>query len=789
MNRLTAPLDALLDALPIRDISDRLHETVLSPLQDTLAQPVATTLEAVVHKLADLSLSTTSDSSPAIIPPFNPDQDRRSPYAPEARVLLARLRAEVGRNVPPADKQNRMQDPRSPENRARKMADFAAVCARVDWAAVASTAEAVAARAGLANKYRGPVAVGEPLFGSMSACFPLVWEGCGGDGRRGRGKGRGGERDKEKEKWLLKIPINGTPGLWKPQDQRALASEVGTMRWLRRELGVKTNMHIPRVYDWDDGVGIGKEDDGNSEEGSKKKEKNRIGVPYIMMQYVEGLSAHDAWFTRWDRVGWWRPEAEDLRRGILSHVAAAMSELGRFDFDSGGAPRYEFSRDRRTGRETEDLLGVGPLRTLDAEAMLDRWLCRLSPEDKEKCERTPIYRELGPWKGKDAVKNFYTSRLDVQNVPEDSDFGGAILLKHYLKWWDESEAALRVGFDDDQSDEDDDYKEPPSPREKKRRKKPFVLTHPDLSLHNIIIDPQGKLYFIGWSGVACVPRAIGSEALPLWLVRDWNPFVYRWRDMDWPWRYQHAPWSVPVPEENRTEESASKLSGWRKYYAECMSEAKRAWRDAEKGFEEKKLQEQEARKKEAEELALKRAKLFSPKDVNSESDEEERRGRPRYRFGEGPPRKSKRKPPPPPPPPEEKPVRHVSFAEDTLPAPLDRISHSKSFSLSGGSKPCPRLNRTLLSVLPLSLHIAASDPRSRPFILQELYHRAVPSVQRWNNFEVSRLRQLTGGGTQNIPRPFEIEARELFYRMLLDCAGVPRGRHRPWAARLGDYDD
>lgn len=524
MNRLTAHLDALFGA-PIRDISDRLHETVLSPLQDTLAQPAAT-LEAVVHKLADLSLpSATSD----IIPPFDPDQDRRKPRAPDARALLARLRTEVGRGVPPADKQGRAQDPLSPENRARKVADFAAVCARVDWDAVASTAEDVAARAGLANKYRGPVAVGQPLFGGMSACFPLVWEGSGcGDGRgQRRGEGRGGERERE-EKWLLKIPINGTPGAWKPQDERALASEIGTMRWLRRELGVRTNLHIPRVYDWDDGSGIG-DDDGSEEERSRKKRKkeNRIGVPYIMMQYVEGLSAHDAWFTRWDRVGWWRPEAEDLRRGILSHVAAAMSELGRFDFDSGGAPWYEFSRDPRTGRETEDLLGVGPLRTLDVEAMLDRWLCRLSAEDRETCERAPIYRELGPWKGKDAVRNFYTSRLDSQNVPEDSDFGGAILLKHYLKWWDESEAALRVGFDDE-SDEDDDYKEPPSPREKKkRRKKPFVLTHPDLSLRNIIIDPQGKLYFIGWSGVACVPRAIGSEALPLWLVRDWNPFIYR----------------------------------------------------------------------------------------------------------------------------------------------------------------------------------------------------------------------------------------------------------------------
>ena len=45
MNRLTAPLAALLGA-PVRDISDKLYETVLSPLRDALAQRVAAALEA-----------------------------------------------------------------------------------------------------------------------------------------------------------------------------------------------------------------------------------------------------------------------------------------------------------------------------------------------------------------------------------------------------------------------------------------------------------------------------------------------------------------------------------------------------------------------------------------------------------------------------------------------------------------------------------------------------------------------------------------------------------------------
>ncbi|ETS77851.1 hypothetical protein PFICI_09913 [Pestalotiopsis fici W106-1] len=783
MERLKIPLGTLLDAVPpIRDMQDKLRETVVAPLQDNIGD--------MVNKLADLALTTgsniaavSSSSSTTRIPPFDPDNPSLDPHAnsacvPEARALLVKLRAEMGRNMP-LDKQDKTQDPQNPANRAGKLADFGPVLARVDWAAVAAVAEDVAWRAGLASKYRGPVHVhvGEPRFGTMSVGFPLIWQGSSssssgaGAGANSSKYGRksSNRKDGDAKKWFIKIPINGTPNAWHSSDERALASEVGTMRWLRRELGVHTNLNIPRVYHWD----------GSAGETSRDGTRNRIRVPYMMMQYVDGISAHDAWFTRWGPTGWWRPEAEELRRGILSNVAAAMSELRRFEFESGGAPRYQFVRDAR-GRETEELLGVGPLRILDIEAMLDRWLCHLSPEEKLECKRTPIYRELGPWKGKDAVKNYYTSRIDCHNVRENSDFGSTMLLESYFKWWHESDTALGVGYDDESDEEDEE--ELAIQRWNKGEKKPFVLTHHDLNLHNIIIDQQGKLWFIGWSGVACVPRAIGNEALPLWLVRDWNPFVYRWRDMDWPWRYRHCPWRVPVTEDNSTEEATWRLSGWRQYYAECMNEAKKAWRDVEKDANERReSREQEsrprARRKEAEESEFDRAELSSPKG------EEERRGRPRYRFGEEPPEKSKT------PPPGHQGVRHVSFASDTKPAPGDRRPSSKSSPSSTNIKSCPRLNRTLLSALPLSLSAAANDPRSRPFILQELYHRAVPSVPRWDNFAVSRLRHLAGECHENVPSPFEIESRELFYRTLLDCAGVARGRHRPWAARLGDYND
>lgn len=75
-----------------------------------------------------------------------------------------------------------------------------------------------------------------------------------------------------------------------------------------------------------------------------------------------------------------------------------------------------------------------------------------------------------------------------------------------------------------------------------------------------------------------------------------------------------CPWQVPLTGDNSTEEASWKLSDWGKYYAECMSEAKKAWRDVEKEAKER----NESRKSTQQEV------------------EEEHRGRPRCRFGEEP---------------------------------------------------------------------------------------------------------------------------------------------------------
>ncbi|KAI1848248.1 hypothetical protein JX266_005961 [Neoarthrinium moseri] len=798
------------------NIINPIHDNVLQPLERNVISPIEnflSPLEHLANRIADFSLLPGAPK-PRIgfeVPPFDPDQDFN---CAQARKLFDKLRDQLGSNMP-FDKQNGAQDPlgqaaagteaERAARRERKFADFESVLTHIDFDAVTTVAEDVAVMAGLASKYRGPARLGAAIFGTHVVCYPIIWDGDDAAGPQVQGGEDDPDRARGKQRWIVKFPVNGAAGQWTERDARALRSEVGTMAWLRRELGVSTRLNVPRVYHWDASTGT--------------TTGNRVGVPFVMMQFVDGVSAFDAWFTAWEKGGnWWRPEADEVRKGILAHVALAMSELGRFEFDEAGALEFDGleaapSRDPR-GRETvAEVTGIGPLRVLDIEAMLNRWLCKLSPDAKDACERTPIYTEVGPWKGEDAEERYYTSRMDCHYVGEDTAFGGTLVLRSYLRWFHESARVLGLGFEGDRV-EKGVVGEGAQRRWATVPRAPFVLAHPDLSLHNVIVDARGRLWFVGWSGVAAVPRAVGHEALPLWLVRDWNPFVHRWRDTDWPWRYRDRPWAVnhngagpgapaaPVPEHNRTEEPRWKLRAWRDYYADCMRQARAAWGAAEAEQEAREWDAwllEQARMAEAAEqdsLEAARADLFAPrgkggaakvkgkekavvmeeKEEGRRVDEEqwdEPRGRPRYRHGEEPPPASA----------SHKPERHVSFAAGTKP----ESSQPPRSDSSGDGK--PQMNRTLLSLLPLTLVAAANDPRCRPMALQEIFHQAVPEVARWENFELARARERAGEGRETVPRPYEVEDRRLFYRMLLDCAGVPRGPGRPVEARLGGYGD
>ncbi|KNG83254.1 hypothetical protein ANOM_008263 [Aspergillus nomiae NRRL 13137] len=59
----------------------------------------------------------------------------------------------------------------------------------------------------------------------------------------------------------------------------------------------------------------------------------------------------------------------------------------------------------------------------------------------------------------------------------------------------------------------------------------FVLAHPDLDVQNVLVSRDGALQaIIDWDGVGVVPRSVGNERFPSWLIRDWDPAIYCWTE-------------------------------------------------------------------------------------------------------------------------------------------------------------------------------------------------------------------------------------------------------------------
>ena len=62
-------------------------------------------------------------------------------------------------------------------------------------------------------------------------------------------------------------------------------------------------------------------------------------------------------------------------------------------------------------------------------------------------------------------------------------------------------------------------------------KKPFVLTHPDFDLQNILVDEEGRVSsIIDWDGAETSAHSTGIRAYPPFLTYDWCPAMYMYRE-------------------------------------------------------------------------------------------------------------------------------------------------------------------------------------------------------------------------------------------------------------------
>ncbi|OTB04000.1 hypothetical protein M426DRAFT_59501, partial [Hypoxylon sp. CI-4A] len=272
-------------------------------------------------------------------------------------------------------------------------------------------------------------------------------------------------------KWIIKIPVNGTPDTWDKLCAETLRTEALTLYMIASE----TSIPVPEIIDAD------------------SSPHNDLHAPYLIMEYVEGTTLDQVWFRQDDED---EIRVRERRTKVLKGLAKSMLQLGKFEFERGGAPWFD---------EVGVLVGVGPSRELDVQAMIDRWF------GNEDCEKGPLYAEMQTVE--DAVE-MYTALLDLYPCDTEASKGVDKLLRTLIKFIREPSGSTSL-----------------------RERMKFVLTHPGLNLRNIIISEKGDVKAIlGWDGVRAAPRSLGNEMLPSWLIRDFNPFVWRWQPSPEFWR-------------------------------------------------------------------------------------------------------------------------------------------------------------------------------------------------------------------------------------------------------------
>ncbi|KAI1388207.1 uncharacterized protein F4822DRAFT_428829 [Hypoxylon trugodes] len=254
--------------------------------------------------------------------------------------------------------------------------------------------------------------VGKPIYGSYHVLFPLIFD--------------------DDLRWLVKIPINGTASNWDELSASSLASEAKTMRLLKRD----TTIPLPDVLDF------------------SSTTENTLRCPYIVMSFISGIPLYNVWFGH--RLNGVNPDTTHARRNrALQGIASAMAQLDKFSFQSGGCPLFG---------SDGNLSGVGPMRQVDQQAMLDRWFIHQDPSDD------PIYTEFPT---SSDPKAYCTFMLDKHPEQDPIPKGIEMLLRQLIRWIPEPS-----GMD------------------------PFVLAHPDFDIQNFIVSEDGELRgIIDWDAM------------------------------------------------------------------------------------------------------------------------------------------------------------------------------------------------------------------------------------------------------------------------------------------------
>jgi serine/threonine protein kinase len=319
--------------------------------------------------------------------------------------------------------------------------------------------------------------------------------------------------------YVLKIPAHGTPENWQESDAFMLRNEAVLVQHIRHH----TKCPVPEVVAFDETL------------------DNSIGVPYILMKELEGMTVADLWqgqhlpnppelvdgYLNADDPS---PELEALRVHFLGSLARSMSELQTLDFARIGIPVFEHPEDATP-------TSYGPVWRWHSHA------CMQAPQPVGPYITAGLFWRNGldtAW----SVSNIES--LDQESSPVLEFKGVRMILNMVL-----STPPFKNPLQPPENDVDDIEQQKLCP------KKAFVLRHDDLDLQNILVDADGNVTgIIDFDGCHAAPRCVGYSSLPTFLRRDWldERSMAQWTTMTWSLNRYRTIYASAMAEACRTED-------------------------------------------------------------------------------------------------------------------------------------------------------------------------------------------------------------------------------------------
>ena len=257
----------------------------------------------------------------------------------------------------------------------------------------------------------------------------------------------------------VRVPACGWTQRWNEKDAMLLRSTVLAMKLIRK----RTSVPLPRVIAYDTSSG------------------NEIGLPFILLSYLEGNSARQAWNS--DE---WPIPKEIRRQNLLRSLAQAISTLNALKFPKSGSLWFN--------DDNESEPAVGESWSLRVEGFVI----------KRDFEHFEPYHSTRQKVNEDLLKLLHEEGFPDNCRTIDMDSCRNISMKGVLTLYQLIIETFLDAVEVPESDED------------------FVLMHSDYDIQNLLVDHEGHLTGIfDWDGVASVPRQVGWSMLPFWLQQDW----------------------------------------------------------------------------------------------------------------------------------------------------------------------------------------------------------------------------------------------------------------------------